>query len=293
MSETIAEYLERIVALANEIPPLWQISPRLSYNYVRVTDVVLPKLRDLVSEVIEARRLEDEEAAKKRNRADLLGVLVEQLDDNNDIRAILFDVVIAGSDTTASTATAALYLLHQNENRQWLERAREEASQTDGGRDIPLDKLRSQMPLSVGIAREVLRLYPPVPFVGRTATASGSLLDGAYPVEPGDTFCFSPWFLGRDPSQWGENAAVFDPQRWLDDPTNGGASNNFSWLPFGAGSRGCLGTRLGLTEVTLGVARLLQDFEFEFENSGDLPVKYDLTLNLDGVINCKIKNRIL
>mmetsp|Transcript_8403 Transcript_8403/g.9315 ORF Transcript_8403/g.9315 Transcript_8403/m.9315 type:complete len:518 (-) Transcript_8403:424-1977(-) len=293
LSDTIAEYLERIVALANEIPPLWQISPRLSYNYVRVTDVVLPNLRDLVSEVIEERRLEDKVTAKKRNRADLLGVLVEQLDDNNDIRAILFDIVIAGSDTTASTATAALYLLHQNENRQWLDKAREETMQMNGGRDIPLDMLRSQMPICVGVAREVLRLFPPVPFVGRTATSSGSLLNGAYPVKPGDTFCFSPWFLGRDPTQWGDDAAMFDPQRWLDDPLKGGAPDNFSWLPFGAGARGCLGTRLGLTEVILGIARLLQDFEFEFENSGPLPVKYDLTLNLDGVMNCKIKNRVM
>lgn len=60
LSKTIAEYLERIVALANEIPPLWQISPRLSQNYVRVTDVVLPRLRSLVAEVIESRRLETE-----------------------------------------------------------------------------------------------------------------------------------------------------------------------------------------------------------------------------------------
>ena len=302
LSETIAEYLERIVALANEIPPLWQISPRLSYNYVRVTDVVLPKLRALVSEVIEARRAEGEEAQSKRNRADLLGVLVEELEDNADIRSILFYVVIAGSDTTASTATAAMYLLHQPENIQWLEKARAEAIVTNAGRDIPLEKLRSTMPVCVSIAREILRLYPPVPFVGRTATGTGVLmasesnsseseLASAYPVSPGDTFCFSPWYLGRDPSEWGENAATFDPQRWLDDGFNGGATSAFSWLPFGAGSRGCLGTRLGLTEVTLGIARLLRDFDFDFETTGPLPVKYDLTLNLDGVMFCTIQNR--
>jgi len=307
LSDTIAEYLERIVALANEIPPLWQISPRLSYNYVRVTDVVLPNLRQLVSEVIEARRLEEDRrrsssidssddnaeagTTTKRNRADLLGVLVEQLEDNADVRSILFDVVIAGSDTTASTTTAALYLLHRDEHRSWLEQARAEADRTNAGQDVPLNEIRSSMPVCVAIAREILRLYPPVPFVGRTATASGTLGKDDYPVTPGDTFCFSPWHLGRDPSQWGDDASAFNPQRWIDDSYNGGAADSFSWLPFGAGARGCLGTRLGLTEVVLGVARLVREFEFDFETDGPLPVKYDLTLNLDGVMNCGIRIR--
>lgn len=291
LSQVIGEYLERIVALANEIPPLWQISPRLSRNYVRVTDVLLPTLRELVAEVIASRRIED----GKKNRADLLGILVEQSDlDDNDIRSILFDVVIAGSDTTASTITSAMYVLHEPQNSKWLEMARQESIETNAGKGVALQDIRSTMPVIVAVSREILRLYPPVPFVGRTATKDGSLCDGKYEIKVGDTFCFSPWFLGRDPRAW-ENSRSgseeFDPQRWLDDSANGGAPSTFSWLPFGAGARGCLGTRLGLTEVVLGIARLLNDFEFDFETTGPLPVKYDLTLNLDDIMNCEIKQR--
>jgi len=292
LSQVIGEYLERIVALANEIPPLWQISPRLSYNYIRVTDVLLPTLRQLVAEVIQTRRLQnDDSTTKKKERADLLGVLVEQPElDDSDIRSILFDVVIAGSDTTASTTTAALYVLHRPENEEWLRKAREEAvKSTSRDESIPLNELRSEMPLIVGVAREILRLYPPVPFVGRTATADGSLCVGQFPVVNGETYCFSPWFLGRDPKAWGSDAEDFNPGRWVEYPQNGGPDiSSYSWLPFGAGPRGCLGTRLGLTEVVLGIARLLSDFEFKFDQSGPLPVKYDLTLNLDGVMGCEI-----
>jgi len=123
LSQIINEYLERIVALANEVPPLWQISPRLSSNYIRVTDFLLPTLRELVAEVISARR--QLEAKEVIDRADLLSVLVQQDLTDGDIRSILFDVVIAGSDTTASTATAALYVLHDPKNAKWLEKARE------------------------------------------------------------------------------------------------------------------------------------------------------------------------
>merc|ERR1711884_453465 len=99
----------------------------------------------------------ERDGEKRRDRADLLGVLVDQLDSDDDIRSILFDVVIAGSDTTASTTTAALYILHQDENKQWLENARKEAETMNAGRDIPLEKLRSAMPIRVAISREVLR----------------------------------------------------------------------------------------------------------------------------------------
>jgi len=41
--------------------------------------------------------------------------------------------------------------------------------------------------------------------------------------------------------------------------------------------------------VVLEISRLLLDFEFEFERSGELPVKYALTLNLNGVMCYNIK----
>ena len=62
-----------------------------------------------------------------------------------------------------------------------------------------LKDIQARLPVATAVAREILRLYPPVPFVGRTATEDGSLCDGQYPIAKGETYCFSPWFLGRDP----------------------------------------------------------------------------------------------
>lgn len=121
LSDTIAAYLEAIVATANELPPLWSISPALSPNYRRVTGELLPRLRALVAEVIaEKRRALDDEGGERAgeprvdDKSDLLSLLIRDgsLTDE-DIRAVLFDLVIAGSDTTASTLTAALFLLHE------------------------------------------------------------------------------------------------------------------------------------------------------------------------------------
>ena len=139
-------------------------------------------------------------------------------------------------------------------------------------------------------AREVLRLYPPVPFVGRTSVAPRTIDDNEVPT--GGTLCFSPYALGRDPQYWGANADEFYPERWIDDPATGGSGSTFCWLPFGAGPRGCLGTRLGLTEVVVGVAVMLQRFDFEFDGKGGgLRYKYDLTLNLEGTTTCAVRPR--
>ncbi len=308
LSETIGAYLERIVATANEIPPLWQISPRLSGNYVAVVDELLPRLRALVGDAIAARRRlldaatpaaagdGDDDARRAdpgggaASRADLLSALVaDPTLDDDAIRSILFDLVIAGSDTTASTLTAALYLLHEPRHASALARARAEARDARGARDVDLEGYRAALPYSTAVAREILRLYPPVPFIGRVATAEAVVAQTR--LREGAVACWSPWFLGRDRAAWGADAGEFAPGRWLDDATTGGAPSTFSWLPFGAGPRGCLGTRLGLTEAVVGVTRLLDDFEFTFENDGALPVRYDLTLNLDGVARCRVRAR--
>ena len=280
------------VATANEIPPLWSISPELSPNYRKVTTELLPRLRALVAEVIRERRatkgFAEGDATAADDRADLLSVLVRDGDlSDADIQFVLFDLVIAGSDTTASTIAAALFLLHEPRHEVMLRRMRREVADVDV-LGLTLEQVRDRLPYATVVAREVLRLYPPVPFVGRTAVAGTSL--GGLEVPSGGTLCFSPYALGRDPQSWGEGADAFDPQRWIDDPAGGGAPSSFCWLPFGAGPRGCLGTRLGLTEVVIGVALLVQRFDFAFEKN-ELEYKYDLTLNLEGTTECDARVR--
>ena len=189
LSSTIGAYLEAIVATANEVPPLWSLAPSLSPNYRKVTNELLPRLRGLVADVIAQRRARDDGGGleSSTDRADLLSVLVRDggLSDE-DIQFVLFDLVIAGSDTTASTITAALFLLHEPEHADALAAARREV----GGVDIlslSLDEVREKLPYCTAVAREVLRLYPPVPFVGRTAVAPRTI--GGLDVPEGGALC--------------------------------------------------------------------------------------------------------
>jgi cytochrome P450 len=222
-----------------------------------------------------------------------------------------------------------------------------------------VDEVPLRLPFLTACVKETLRLYPPVPFIGRTSTQAAVVGRGTVLVPAGATLCWSPWFLGRDPAHWQAPADAFRPTRW--DPrfhgrrpdrtpppgstsdggsTDGGSASDggstdgewqdfFSpttgqprppcaWLPFGAGPRGCLGTRLGLNEAVVAAARLLYEFEFDFHRSGarqswsrgatnrgvpgwltalglggsgDLGFRYDLTLNLEGTCWADVRAR--
>ena len=375
LSRVIGDYLQRIVATANEIPPLWQISPILSANYQSVTEDLLPSLRNLVTEVIAQRRKMEmnNERASKTKAADLLGVLLQAEGvDDDDILAILFDLVIAGSDTAASTITATLWLIHSplTPHTKWSRRDSDEgidasvldsaqseiaaavnyftanSSSTLSKTDVlealakglrSVDDIQRHLPFMTACVRETLRLYPPVPFIGRRSiresSVTGDVLDSdsVYSIPNCSVMCWSPYFLGRDPRHWQVPVDSFRPTRWLSrhedfySPSTGLPRSPYCWLPFGAGPRGCLGTRLGMNEAILASTLLLFAFDFDFgfeapivkspgaqsnapgiaearkiadvlgfgprPNDGKLRYTYDLTLNLEGSCLAAVSER--
>ena len=102
--------------------------------------------------------------------------------------------------------------------------------------------------------------------------------------------CCSATTRGDHASQATGGLGAHRPERWLDSE-RGGADSSFSFLPFGAGPRGCLGTRLGLTEAVVGVAKILRGFSLRFDRAGPLRYKYDLTLNLGDSTTCSVRER--
>jgi cytochrome P450 len=54
---------------------------------------------------------------------------------------------------------------------------------------------------------------------------------------------------------WGKDAAVFNPDRWVDRKVG------WEYLPFNGGPRICLGQQFALTEVGYVLTRLIQKFD--------------------------------
>ena len=95
----------------------------------------------------------------------------------------------------------------------------------------------------------------------------------------------SPWVLHRHRRLWRDPDA-FDPTRFLPGAE---PPARYSYLPFGAGPRVCVGAQFALTEATLALARLVRRFRIELVGRGrvvprgfvttqpDRPVRFVLT----------------
>jgi cytochrome P450 len=125
-----------------------------------------------------------------------------------------------------------------------------------GGATLPAARL----PLAEAVVKEVLRLYPPVWLMTRTAGTADTL--GGWSLRPGDEVLINPYLIHRDP-RWWQRPDEFDPERWL----TGRPAPNAAYLPFGAGPRVCLGSALAMRQLTLVTSRLAQAFTIESANA--------------------------
>jgi cytochrome P450 len=117
-----------------------------------------------------------------------------------------------------------------------------------------VDQLR-ELPYTLQVIKEVLRLYPAAPMYARDAVAADQIAD--FDVPAGAAVMLSPYYTHRHPQFW-ENPEVFDPDRWLDAREN--AQHRYAYHPFAAGPRICLGNNFSLLESHLLLAILAQRF---------------------------------
>lgn len=154
-------------------------------------------------------------------------------------RQELFTLVIAGYETTGHALAWTLYLLSRHPD---LADAVAQESRQSG---MPV---ASTHPITDRVVKEGLRLYPPVWLMSRRAVLGSDMEDLA--IEPGHIVLISPWLMQRS-EDWFSQPERFSPERWEQaEPAP------YSYIPFGAGSRGCIGENLALEEAMIALSRI-------------------------------------
>lgn len=209
-----------------------------------------------------------------------LKALTETTRDPIRLRDESLNVLLAGRDTTASLLSWAILLLSRHP--LIFARLRRDILEQFGTYDQPYNidfaSLKSCQYLQ-HFLNETLRLYPVVPFNRRCATKDTTLprgggKDGNSPIyiRKGRTVMYSTYVLQRRKDIWGEDAEIFNPDRWV------GRKVTWEFIPFNGGPRTCIGQQFALMRASYVLVRFLQRFDRIEDVNFEKEIRYGVSL---------------
>ncbi|EUC44426.1 hypothetical protein COCMIDRAFT_98257 [Bipolaris oryzae ATCC 44560] len=174
-------------------------------------------------------------------------------------------IVVAGSDTTATTLASLFYELVQNPKHIDLIR-QEIAPHMGPNGDIVHQPLQYLEHLNA-VIDETLRLHPPVGTGLQRKTPPGGIEIGGTFI-PGNTTVSCPQYvIGRSEAIY-KNAHKFLPERWYKSSTTSGKEKG-AYAPFSAGPYNCIGKPLALMNLRTTAAKLLYRFDICLADGDD------------------------
>jgi cytochrome P450 len=229
----------------------------------------LPHYRDFNALVERTDELLAAEIAERRadsglaERDDILSLLIAaRFDDgsamsDSELRDQLMTLLLAGHETTATgLAWTFDLLLHRPDA---LERLLDEL---EGDEDEYLD----------AVIAESLRLRPVVPITGRLLREPVAL--GGYDLDPGTPVLVAIYVAHTNPDVYPDPFA-FLPERFLD-----GKPETYSWVPFGGGTRRCIGAAFAQMEMRVVLRTALRSMRLTAARpEHERPVRRNVTLS--------------
>jgi len=204
-------------------------------------------------------------------------------DGYKQVRDEVMTFVLAGHETTAATLTWTLYLLARH---PWVEeRLRDELSSVLGSR-APSQADLPQLVYTRMVIEESLRLYPPIWLIPRRAVHPDRI--GCYEVAASSDILLCVYSLHRHADFW-PDPERFDPERFSAERT--AARPSYSYLPFGAGPRSCLGGRFGMMEAVLVLAMIAQKYRLSLAPGQSVRPEASLSLRPHGGLPMRIHAR--
>lgn len=139
-----------------------------------------------------------------------------------------------------------------------------------------------RLPRTAMFMDEVLRLYPPAWSLQRVAVEDVEIGDRRVPR--GTIVLMSQFLTHRDPRFWPE-PEVFNLDRWVPGVRKK-VAEEFSYFPFGGGSRVCIGEHFARSEMILVLAMLLKKWRFKLQERAGFQPK--ITLHPDRPVIARV-----
>ncbi|KAI0315173.1 cytochrome P450 [Amylostereum chailletii] len=201
-------------------------------------------------------------------RMDVLTKLLDAKDDSGaplgpeEITAEALTVLVAGSTTTTNTLMAVTYYLAANPRCQTiLQQELDEALAHEEASVCHYEAVKSLRYLEA-VINESMRLQSLLGLgLPREVPEEGMVVLGRFFPE-GTVLSVPSYSLHYDARVWGEDVAVFRPERWFADH----AAHAKAFYPFSYGPRACVGRNLVTMEMPVFVASLFRRYGFALEN---------------------------
>uniref|UniRef100_A0A8C6NQC7 unspecific monooxygenase n=1 Tax=Nothobranchius furzeri TaxID=105023 RepID=A0A8C6NQC7_NOTFU len=194
--------------------------------------------------------------------------------------------IFAGYETSSSSLTFLAHSLATNP--EVMKKLQEEIDATFPNK-APIEyQALMEMEYLDCVINESLRIYPIAPRLERVAKASVEI-NGL--LIPKDMVVLVPtWPIHRDPELWPE-PEKFKPERF--SKANKEKIDPYTYMPFGAGPRNCIGMRFALVMMKLAIVEILQRYSFSVCKETEIPIEMDIQGLLMPKRPIKLKNKII
>ncbi|KAI0833908.1 cytochrome P450 ClCP1 [Hypoxylon sp. FL0890] len=213
-------------------------------------------------------------------RPDFLEGLIKKKDGAQlsfmQIAANATTLIVAGSETTATLLSGAVYLLttHPDKLQKLANEVRSSFSNDD---EITLTSV-GKLSYMLACLNETLRCYPPVPTgLPRQVPKGGVFVSGKF-VPENAVVAVWQYAINHDSRYWTE-PDTFAPERFLGDPKFKDDQLD-AMQPFSIGPRNCIGRNLAYAEMRLILARIIYNFDMTIDDNSRAWIKDNQAYNL-------------
>ncbi|CAO2168645.1 unnamed protein product [Urochloa humidicola] len=205
--------------------------------------------------------------------------------DTINIKAIIADMFVGGTETTSSSVEWVMSELMKNPKA--MAKAQVEVRRVFDDK-LPQDheSMMDELHYTRMVIKESMRLNPVVPLLIPHLCQETCDI-GGFEVTKGTRVIINAWAMARSPEYW-HDAEKFKPERF-EDSTIDYKGSRVEYLPFGAGRRRCPGDIFGLAVLELMVARLLYYIDWSLP-SGMRPNEIDMDMSVG--VSSRRKNQL-
>ncbi|GMJ14921.1 cytochrome P450, family 706, subfamily A, polypeptide 6 [Hibiscus trionum] len=177
---------------------------------------------------------------------------------DNEVKALLLDMMIGGTDTIPTTVEWAMTELLRHPDI--MTKLVSEVDTVAGNENLVEDSHLPQLTYLEAIVKETLRLHPVAPLLLPHMSSETSTI-GGYTIPKHSKVFINAWAMQRNPELW-DDPLCFQPERFLKADISY-QGNNLRYIPFGSGRRICAGIAMAEKMVGLLLAVLVHSFEWK------------------------------